>query len=380
MPKVKDDKAVVLKSLFKVNNVDIDKLTDKQLKDFGVSLGILTRDFLKLLEIYPELKEDPKFEDMDILKIIQILENKDGNITVNELAQFLKLPQGNHMNNLAHKLATREIAMTKNLEGTASIIDEDFKLYIKGYDKLTNGGHTSAVKLLDALVINCSRNQNSLAKIPLKKYMELRELKDEKEARKQIKNDMEVLKSIKFEYKGIKKRKGDWLNLSLYGGRDGIYRGTIEFRFTPEFYSSIPNNQFMYIPPEYFSIKDRCNPHSSYFIRRISEHKRMNLGKTDENIIGVKTLINSSPIFPRYDETKGSHFAQLILEPFERDMDILRYIKWNYTENQPTNYNEFINSNILITWVNYPDVEKLTEQKTRSIKDININKKQKKEG
>lgn len=286
---------------------------------------------------------------------------------------YMKLPQGTHTNNLAHKLITKKTEVKKDLNGNGSVVDNDFKLYIEGYDKLVNGANISTVKLFDAFVINCSKNQDTLAKIPLKEYMELRELKDEKEARKQIKKDMAVLKSIKFEFKGTGKSKGDWINLSLYGGRDGIYKGIIEFRFTPEFYSSIPENQFMFIPREYFATKDKYNPYSSSFIRRVAEHKRMNLGKTNENIIGVETLINSTPTFPKYDDATY-HFTQKILEPFERDLDALSSIKWSYTGEQPTNYNDFINSSIEVTWVDYPDTNNFIQKKLQPPKKKNSKK------
>jgi len=295
-----------------------------------------------------------------------------------DLGRYMKLPQDNHTNHLAHKLTTKikDPARLDRYTGTATITSQDFRLYIEGYDKLVNGANTSAVKFFDAAVITCSKNRDPLARIPLKEYMELRGLKDEKEARKQIKADMEVLKAVKFEYKGSGKSRGDWLSLSLYGGRAGIYRGVIEFRFTPEFYASIPENQFMFIPKEYFSTRDKYNPHTAYFIRRIAEHKRMNLGKPNENIIGVETLVNASPTFPKYEDV-NYRFTQFILEPFERDMDAIKSIKWHYAGEQPTNYNEFITSNVVITWVDYPDdeVKKLTQRKKHSVKGKKTHKK-----
>ena len=345
------------------------------------------RDHIQMYEeslmFYESLLKDKKklkktFE--GYAKKLQQLEEENGllenDFNFIDLDRYMRLPQDNHTNHLAHKLTTKiKDRAQLDFNGKATITSQDFRLYIEGYDKLVNGANTSAVKFFDAAVITCSRDRDPLARIPLKEYMELRGLKDEKEARKQIKADMEVLKAVKFEYKGTGKSRGDWLSLSLYGGRAGIYRGVIEFRFTPEFYASIPENQFMFIPKEYFSTRDKYNPHTAYFIRKIAEHKRMNLGKPNENIIGVETLISSSPTFPKYDETKGYHFSQLILQPFERDMDAIQSIKWHYAGEQPTNYTEFITSNVVITWVDYPDVAKLTQRKKHSIKEKNTLKK-----
>lgn len=325
-----------------------------------------TEDFFKeMIEAQQGFIDDAD----NLIKKMKSFYNKDEKeAAAIELIKFLKLPQATHTNNVAHKLAVKKSEVKKDLIGNGSIISDNFKLYIEGYDKIANGANTSTVKLFDAFIMDCGKRQDSIAKIPLDEYMRLRGLKDEKEARKQIRNDIEVLKSIKFEFEGTGKRKGDWTNLSLYGGFSGIHKGIIEFRFTPEFYDSVPDNQFLFIPSEYFSTKDKYNPHAAYFIRRIAEHKRMNLGKTNENIIGVETLINSSPTFPKYEDVY-SQFTQKILNPFEKDMDSMTSIKWNYKKEQPTNYNEFLRSNIAIMWVDYPDVLKLTKKKVTPLKD-----------
>ena len=56
-------------------------------------------------------------------------------------------------------------------------------------------------------------------------------------------------------------------------------------------------------------------------------------------------------------------------------MDAIKSIKWHYAGEQPTNYTEFITSSVVITWVDYPDVAKLTQRKRSSIKEENTPKK-----
>jgi hypothetical protein len=89
------------------------------------------------------------------------------------------------------------------------------------------------------------------------------------------------------------------------------------------------------------------------------------------------TLVNASPTFPKYEDV-NYRFTQFILEPFERDMDAITSIKWHYAGEQPTNYNEFITSSVVITWVDYPDVAKLTQRKKTPIKEENATKKRSK--
>lgn len=280
-----------------------------------------------------------------------------------EITAYLKLPQSVNTNKLSRKLAARKDIQVM-LNDTATLVDDkDFKLYVENFSGYI--ANTSAVKLLDAVIMNCITNKTLLARIRLKDYMELRGLSDEKTARKQILADMKALKKVTIEYKGIGKRRGDFIIAGLYGGWGGIYNGIIEFRITPELLASIPQQQYMYIPREYFATNDKYNPHTAYFIRRIAEHKRMNLGKPNENIISVKTLIDASPLFPKYEEVYYQ-FTQKILEPFERDMDAIYSFKWHYEGNEPENYNEFITSNVVITWGNYPDVTKLRAAKNKN--------------
>lgn len=272
-----------------------------------------------------------------------------------EDAFYLKLPQGAHTNQIAHNMS-KKIVLEEQLDlfSRAVIENKDLTLYIQGYEELAKGANTSAVKLFDALVMEAGQQKNPLIRIPLKHYMSLRALKDEKEARKQIKQDLDILKRISFSFANAKQ---EWLDISLYGGRSGIYNGIIEFRFTPEFFASIPENQFMFIPMGYFATRDRYNPHTAYFMRRIAEHKRMNYGKANENIISIETLLSASPNFPSYANLqKGKEkVSEKIILPFERDMDAMDGINWHYLGQIPQNYKEFIESKIEVVWEKYPE-------------------------
>ena len=79
----------------------------------------------------------------------------------------------------------------------------------------------------------------------------------------------------------------------------------------------------------------------------------MNLGKLNENVISVKTLIDACPNFPTYEDVMGGagQISKRIINPFERDMDSLSPgISWEYQRESPKNYSDFINSNIIIHW------------------------------
>lgn len=310
------------------------------------------------------------------------LKDTDRNIRLSELitkqiepvqdsGNFFAVRQSKATNSLAETLTSKITNPAQiDLLGNGKIESKDFILFIKGYNELAKGIGSSAVKLLDMLVMAATQTgqTDTLISMPLKEYMVTRGLRDEKEARAQIKRDIDALERVRFEYREKKRgRAGDWLNVTLAGGTSGIKNGVIFFRFNEDFFKCLPEKQFMYLPKEAFTFNDKYNPHSYFFLRRIALHKRMNLGKSNEDIISVQTLINSSPRFPSYDEIRegAGQISLRIIEPFERDLDAIKIIKWEYTDQQPATYKDFIDSNIKITWETYPDVKLFLENKRK---------------
>ena len=293
----------------------------------------------------------------------------------NEQDYYL-LAQSQSSNNLAKKLTSKIIDPAQiDLYGNGKVETKDFRLFIRGYTELVNGINTSASKLLDGLLITATADglNDTTVRLSLKEYMKMRGLKDERKARAQIKRDIDVLKRVSFEYVGQGKAKGNWLSVTLAGEVSGIINSIIIFQFGSSFYNSLKINEnksplFMYFPKEALRLNDNAHPYSYFFARKIAAHKRMNIGKPNEDIIGVSTLIDACASFPSYNDVKrlGGHIAQRMLDPFERDMDALSdAFIWEYAGNQPSTYQEFIESNVHIIWGNYPDTTKLEEGKAK---------------
>lgn len=308
---------------------------------------------------------------------------------------FYLLAQNKTSNKLNKKL-TKHLSGSAQIDlcGNGNIEEKDFKLFIKGYAELISGVKQSAAMLLDSLMIVATENglTDTLIRLPIKKYMEMRGLKDEKETRKQVKNDIDALERVSFEYKAAGKNKAAWLKVSISGGTVGqIKNGDIIFRFNQDFFDSFKIEKanrylYMYFPKEALQGSIRANPWKYWLARKISEHKRMNLGSHNEDIISVKTLIDACPDFPSYEEiiSENRNITNRIIEPFERDMDALcSSILWEYanTQEPPTDYQTFINSNIKIHWSYYPETPKLIENKKKQQKlksKIKIEKKREK--
>jgi hypothetical protein len=289
-------------------------------------------------------------------------------------SKFYKLAQSKTTNKLSKKL-TERAAMQLDLHGRGSIIEKDFKLFIEGYSKLESGVKQSAAMLLDCLIIVATENglRDTLVRLPLKKYMEMRGLSDEKEIRKQIKGDMEALKGISFEYRGIGKSHSSWFTVHIWGGTAGqVKNGEVIFRFNQDFFDSFKAGGkspylFMYFPREALQGSIKANPWKYWLARKISEHRTMNAAKTNENIIGIKTLIEACPNYPTYEEViqEDRAIRRRLIDPFERDLNALApTITWEYQGGKrPATYDEFMAGNVIVFWNDYPLMR--IESKTR---------------
>lgn len=295
---------------------------------------------------------------------------------------FYLLAQGQASNKLSKKLTERMAGTTQiDIYGNGRIIEKDFRLFVKSYNELINGVPETAARLLDSLMISATRNglQNTLVTLPIKEYLDMRGLKDEKEIREQVKGDIDALERISFEYKGTGKNQGAWLKVSISGGTVGqIKNGDIVFRLNQDFIDSFKvgeGNRFlyMYFPREALTGSVKVNPWKYYLGRKISEHKRMNIGKPNADTISVQTLIDACPNYPTYEKVMQGDRAisRRIIEPFERDLDALSpSILWEYQglPESPKSYQDFINANIVIHWSAYPDTAELEAGKKQRAK------------
>ena len=136
-------------------------------------------------------------------------------------------------------------------------------------------------------------------------------------------------------------------------------------------------------PPQLYALNNKRNPNSFYFLRKIAEHKNMNVGKKNEDTISVKTLLSASPYLPAYKKVMATdrHLDTRIINPFERDMDALAdTLKWEYChrngeplsneELSKFNYQLFKDCLIHTTWLDYPDqtarLEKIAKDREKN--------------
>jgi hypothetical protein len=227
--------------------------------------------------------------------------------------------------------------------------------------------------------------------LSLEEYMKKRGLKDKKEARKQVTDDLETLFNAKISFKE-KRKKGqeqDFHDIRIIDSK-GIRKGIINVTFGTVFYNILLGYPIMPYPAQLWALNSKRNPNSFYLLRKIAEHKNMNVGKKNEDIIAVKTLLAVAPNLPSYEEVMatGRQLTQRIIEPFERDMDALEdTLTWTYCHSNNTpltdeelssmSYDTFINLLIKIDWKQYPDQTARLERKAKRIEQAEQGKKRK---
>jgi hypothetical protein len=312
--------------------------------------------------------------DKDFLKLHETLKelpNEEEEKTISDLNNYYltrQTPQTNNLNKIKARLTDNA---QLDIYGNGIITEKDFTLYIENLKELIKIDSTAKI-LLDILIIKNTEQGNNdlLVKLSLNEYMEYRGLNDIKNAREQVNRDLRALNSIKFSFKGTGKKKGDYITIGLGANKYGIKDGIISFEFRPEFYNHIKNAYLMALPKEALTFNPKLNPHSYYILRYLSEMKRINITKKADIIVSIKSLLKACPELPTYDEVMATdkHLSKRIMNPIERDLDALKQINWEYINEQPNTYEEFINSKFKAIFIEYPDQEKLLKSREKYVK------------
>ena len=304
---------------------------------------------------------------------------------------FSTIRQGTSTNALTKLRATEGKGLTiDQITGDATIKNGNFILTIPKYEQLT-GLKTSTYQLLDAITVALTESgaKSPTVILPLEEYIKRRGLKDRKEAKTQAKADMEILRGASFsweERRGKKTESYSFVNLADSG--EIRRNGDIVFTYGTTFYNILLGYPVMPYPAQLQTLNSKRNPNSYYLLRKIAEHKNMNIGKKNEDIIAVKTLLSGAPFIPSYEEVMSGNrnIADRIIGVFERDMDALETtLSWHYCHSleQPLtdeelntmSYATFEGLMIHTEWRNYPDQTARLERKAEAIAQAQQKKK-----
>ena len=209
-------------------------------------------------------------------------------------------------------------------KGTLTIVIPDYMQLIN--DAKTQGLKTSTFKLLDAIVLGFTSNGNDPdVCFSLKEYMEYCGLSDIKEARRQVNADLEILyaMSISCDDSAKKDKSRNYMDMRIIDDK-GIQNGIVHAHLASKIAEMLSQCVVMPYPMSLLRIRSDKFPNAYYMLRRIEEHKFMNAGKANENIIAVKTLLEACPCIPTIEDVRQSQNREprkRIVEPFLRDLE-----------------------------------------------------------
>lgn len=289
-----------------------------------------------------------------------------------DLMKFRTMKQNNITSNTNKLLLAKK---NRGKLGEMCIEDKNFTLSIEDYDTLEqflgkkdfSEGRIpiSTVKIFTAFIVKLTETgcNNSVVKISLSELAKMygkditkNTLKD---LRKQINKDMKILRNVKITY--TPKRRNiacgeDYIDTYLFGGTKGIKNNIIFFKFNEDFFKILQNQKtFLYLPMELLGFNEKYNPHSYLLLQYITEHRRINTGRINENKIKVKSIYEHCKTLPRYEDIQNNRAVnERIIAPFERDLDNIQSFTWEYEKGQPFTFNEWLESYIVVNWGSYP--------------------------
>ena len=212
------------------------------------------------------------------------------------------------------------------LHGVKTIKKDKLSVSIHDYaecvkQKKTTGIRTSMFKLLDVIILRFNQNNNvSEVKFQLDEYMRLCGLADPKEARRQINSDLEILNAISLGYKSKSVSCSD-MRLIENGA---IKNSLITVHLASDFANMLSKCPVMPYPLALLSIRGDKFPNAPYMLRKMAEQKNLNYKKPNENVISVRTLLESSPLIPAIEAVRGSSNRSQkgrIIMPLIRDLN-----------------------------------------------------------
>ena len=304
---------------------------------------------------------------------------------------YSTIRQGTSTNALTKLRATEgKNATVDIITGTATIKSGNFTLTIPNYAQLT-GLRTTTYQLLDAITIALTETgaKSPTVVIPLDDYMKRRGLKDRKDAKAQAKADLEVLRGASFTWEEKRgKNTNSYAFVNLADSGEIRRNGDIVFTFGSTFFGVLKGYPVMPYPAQLQTLNSKRNPNSYYLLRKITEHKNMNVGKKNEDTIAVKTLLAVAPYIPSYAEVMAGNknVTDRIINAFERDMDALGdTLTWHYChsngvqltdeELQGFSYELFKDCLIKTVWKDYPDQTARLERKAERQEEAKAKKK-----
>lgn len=163
---------------------------------------------------------------------------------------------------------------------------------------------------------------------------------------------LQYISSISYGYKLYNQSK--WYSVDNIIVSYTHFKGYFKVVFSDEFISLLDRtNQFYQVNKGLLNSDVRYYRHSIFIGNYILLHQRRNKGKHNEFVISIKELVKNCPLLPLYEDLpkQQRQVHRSIIKPFETNLTFtcsLLGFKWQYVDDEPTNYIDFIRSKIVL--------------------------------
>lgn len=147
---------------------------------------------------------------------------------------------------------------------------------------------------------------------------------DDRHLRDDIIEALEILRTLGLPFKSTARAKKHYIvNISM--GAGVLSNGTYGFEFTPTSWSLLQKAALMRINPSIFMLDRQRSPNGSAIMMKLYEDMNMNIGKSREGIISVRSILDSCPNIPSEEEVRagGRHYTARISKPLDKELDLL---------------------------------------------------------
>lgn len=261
----------------------------------------------------------------------------------------------------------------------------------------------STLQLVDMIGYTANLNglNNKHIFISFKDYKEIKGLKNLRRARESMKDFANSLFNVRFniDSKFYGKEvtfnivqvtaldKVDYLKSNYVDINELARKGGLDIILNEFYFNLLKDSKPLPLHVNYFKLDPRYDANSITIYRKMAELKAMNIGKPNENIYSVKTLLNATGIPSKEEvDNSGRQVYQRIIEPFYKALEKLNFVDWCliHADNTPysdddfnpsknisgdnitkagVTYEQFIKSKVVASWKEYPNEQKLRELK-----------------
>lgn len=324
------------------------------------------------VELYQNLQEDfdaGNFETGRMLLVRRLLDENRKAAPNKALDPFVKIVNSGSISGLMQcfnvKPNGERILDGKTHAATQIQVNDKLKTTITWI-----GGELKSVGIKLAHFIMANYTGSSIMTFTLQDFMHYAGLPDRDKAAEMVMQESQKLASLQWLVEETTKRRPGKGWFGLYG----VYykNNVITVTLTIEGEAMLKAARgFAYFPIDLLKRNMKDNPHSITLGSKLSYLKAMNWGKPNCDTYGALWLIRGTEI-RKPEEVKEHQFKNLIITPFERDMDANQDIyKWEYIQGSGHHWKQFQIAVVKIVWKNHPqDLLKRPKPKPRLEKKV----------